>query len=236
MKFSIIMPTYNRAHTLARAINSILTQTYEDWELVVVDDGSSDNTDEVMKFYVNDDRIKYLKQEGHFERVRAMNLAFPQAKGDWHCWLDSDDAYIPTYLEYLNAAMYKYGDADVYNFGAIVYHDDYHTSFRETFKPEREGDGHVSFGSGNIGAGSFIYKAKLIEEIGIFPEVNDPYKFADAIKEQHPEIKDFFGDRELGNPWGQDYAFFYKLTRHHFSRPLDIALYIQFGKYEKTWK
>lgn len=237
-KFSIIMPTYNRAHTLPRAINSILTQTIDDWQLVVVDDCSTDDTDAVMSFYAKDNRIEYLKQDGHYERVRAMNRGFPSMEGDWHCWLDSDDAYVPTYLETIQAAIYKYGDFDVCNFGAIVIHDDYNISIRTTFEPPRKGEGeegHEFFESGHIGAGSFVYKAKLLDEVGYFPEVNDPYKFADAAKEEYPEIKDNFGDRELGNPWGQDYFFFYKLTRRHWSRPLKTALYMQYGKNTKAW-
>lgn len=230
------MPTYNRAHTLGRAINSILTQTFDDWQLVVIDDCSTDKTDDVMKFYAKDERIEYLKQDGHYERVRAMNRGFPSMNGDWHCWLDSDDAYLDTYLETVNAAIYKYGDFDVCNFGAIVIHDDYNVSIRQTFKPAKEGKGHVSFGSGEVGAGSFVYRANLLDEVGYFPEVNDPYRFADAAKEESPEIVNHFGDRELGNPWGQDYYFFYKLTRKHWSRPLDTALYIQYGKQTKAWK
>ena len=234
-KFSIILPTYNRATTLGRAINSILTQTFEDWQLIVIDDHSLDNTDEIMAFYSQDDRIEYLKQEEHLERVKAINRGFTHATGEWQCWLDSDDAYVPTYLEYINSAIEKYGDFDVCNFGAVVIHDDYHVTFRETFRPERLEEGHVPFRSGGIGAGSFVYKSKLIDEVGIFPAVNDPYQFAVEAKKEMPEILDFFGDGELGNPWGQDWYLFYKLTRKHWSRPLDTALYIQYGKYEKNW-
>ena len=239
-KFSIILPVFNRAHFLPRAINSILTQTFENWELVVIDDGSTDNIDDVMKFYCKDQRINYMKQMGHFERVRAQNLGFKQATGNWECWLDSDDIYLPTYLETVNAAIYKYGDFDICNFGAITYGSDYRINIRSTFEPDRQGDGHVVFGGGNIGAGSFVYKTEVWNSLSYFgdtclPEVNDPYQFADAIKEKFPEIKEFFGDRELGNPWGNDFAAFYMLTRNHYSRPLDTALYIQLGKDDKNW-
>lgn len=234
-KFTIIMPTFNRAHTIPRAINSILTQTYDNWQLIVVDDKSLDNTDEVMHFYLGDDRIMYIKQPEHMERVKAMNMAFPHVEGEWICWLDSDDAYISTYLEIINAAIEKYNDFDVCNFGSIIYHDDYHVSFRETFKPARVGEGHEIFRSGTIGAGSFVYKAKLMDEVGIFPQVNDPWQLAAEAKKEFPEIIPLFGDRELGNPWGQDWYYFYKLTRNHFSRPLDTALYVQYGKYPKNF-
>jgi glycosyltransferase involved in cell wall biosynthesis len=239
-KFSIVMPVFNRAHFLPRAINSILTQTYGEWELIVIDDGSTDAIDDVMKFYATDTRITYLKQIGHFERVRAQNLGFKKCTGNWQTWLDSDDVFLPTYLETVNAAIYKYGDFDVCNFGAIVIHDDFNVTFRPTFKPERKGEGHVSFPSGDIGAGSFVYKTEVWNSLKYFgethfPEVNDPYQFADAMKEKFPEIKEFYGDKEIGNPWGNDVMAFYMLTRNHYSRPLDTALYLQLGKNAKQW-
>ena len=121
-------------------------------------------------------------------------------------------------------------------------HDNYRVSIRETFRPDLkpEGKGHISFGGGNIGSGSFVYKTEVWNNLKLFgethlPVVNDPYKFADEFKKVFPETKDFFGESELGNPWGDDFGAFYMLTREHFSRPLDTALYIQFGKYGKNW-
>jgi len=61
MKFSIILPTYNRANLVGRAIESVLRQTYPNWELIIIDDGSTDNTKEVLKkFQKRDDRIKVI--------------------------------------------------------------------------------------------------------------------------------------------------------------------------------
>ena len=88
MKFSIIIPTYNRAAFLPKAIESVLAQTYTDWELIVVDDGSTDNTREVVAQY-NDERIIYIYQE-NAERSAARNNGISQAKGDFICFMDSD--------------------------------------------------------------------------------------------------------------------------------------------------
>ena len=61
MKFSIIIPTYNRANFIAKAISSVLNQSYEKWELIIVDDGSSDNTKDVIEEFISiDSRIKYI--------------------------------------------------------------------------------------------------------------------------------------------------------------------------------
>ncbi len=68
---SIIIPTYNRAHTLRRPIDSILAQTFTDWELIIVDDGSTDDTKEIIEAY-KDPRIRYVWQENQ-ERSAARN-------------------------------------------------------------------------------------------------------------------------------------------------------------------
>lgn len=96
MKISVILPTFNRAHLIQTAIDSVLAQKYEDWELIIVDDGSTDNTKEVVTAN-QDDRIIYLFQE-NAERSVARNKGIEKAKGEWICFLDSDDYYLPNHL------------------------------------------------------------------------------------------------------------------------------------------
>lgn len=96
MTFSIIIPTYNRAAFLPKAIESVLAQTYTDWELIIVDDGSTDNTKEVISQY-SDGRIIYIYQQ-NAERSAARNNGINHAKGDYVCFLDSDDEYLNNYL------------------------------------------------------------------------------------------------------------------------------------------
>lgn len=107
--FSIILPTYNRAHFLPKAIESVLKQTLEDWELIIVDDGSTDNTKEVVAKY-NDSRIRYFFQENQ-ERSAARNNGIDQAQGEYICFLDSDDFYLPeklnSYYQALQATTSK---------------------------------------------------------------------------------------------------------------------------------
>ena len=97
MKFSIIIPTYNRADFLPKAIESVLAQTYTNWELIVVDDGSTDNTREVISKY-SDERITYIYQENS-ERSAARNNGIEHAKGEYVCFLDSDNYMLPNRLE-----------------------------------------------------------------------------------------------------------------------------------------
>lgn len=95
--FSIITPTFNRAHMLPTAIKSVLSQTYSNWELIIIDDGSTDNTSKVVKGYT-DDRIKYIYQE-NAERSAARNKGISLASGKYICFLDSDDFYLPHHLD-----------------------------------------------------------------------------------------------------------------------------------------
>lgn len=101
--FSIILPTYNRAHFLPKAIESLLAQTFEDWELVIVDDGSTDNTKEVVEAY-KDLRIVYIYQKNQ-ERSAARNNGIKQSKGDYICFLDSDDYFLPEKLSNFKNAL-----------------------------------------------------------------------------------------------------------------------------------
>ena len=103
--FSIILPTYNRAHLIETAVKSILTQSFSDWELIVVDDGSTDNTKEVISdFFSSDKRIKYFYQENQ-ERSIARNNGIEKSTGQFICFLDSDDYFLSTKLEHLHDFM-----------------------------------------------------------------------------------------------------------------------------------
>ncbi|MBU2019079.1 MAG: glycosyltransferase family 2 protein [Bacteroidetes bacterium] len=97
--FSIILPTYNRAQLISKAIESVIGQTIESWELLVIDDGSTDNTKELVQSYIKkDQRIQYHYQE-NAERSAARNKGIDLAKGEYICFLDSDDYYLPQRLE-----------------------------------------------------------------------------------------------------------------------------------------
>jgi glycosyltransferase involved in cell wall biosynthesis len=91
---SIIIPTYNRAHLIPRAIQSVLDQTHSDWELIIVDDGSIDNTSEVVAGFVHiDNRVKYFPQTQNRGGNFCRNFGIEKAQGDFICFLDSDDYF-----------------------------------------------------------------------------------------------------------------------------------------------
>lgn len=95
-KVSVIMPTYNRAHYLPEAIGSVLKQTFDDFELIVVDDGSIDNTEELLQSF-DDLRIRYLRQE-HRGISATLNAGIRASRGQYIARLDSDDIWTPQML------------------------------------------------------------------------------------------------------------------------------------------
>lgn len=103
--FSIVIPTYNRAGSILDAINSALNQDVLDFEIVVVDDGSTDNTRSIIeKRALSDPRLRYIHQN-NAERSRARNNGIEQAKGRYICFLDSDDLYLPNHLSTFHSEL-----------------------------------------------------------------------------------------------------------------------------------
>ena len=97
---SIIMPNYNCEKYIEETVNSVLNQTYQNWELLIVDDCSSDNSLEILKrFEQNDNRIKVYVNETNKGAAYSRNLALREAKGKWIAFLDSDDLWVPEKLE-----------------------------------------------------------------------------------------------------------------------------------------
>ena len=103
--FSIIIPTYNRAHHLKLAIESVLNQDISEWELIIVDDGSIDNTREVVESF-KDSRINYFYQPNS-ERSVARNNGITKARFEWICFLDSDDYFLKNHLGNFKEFLYS---------------------------------------------------------------------------------------------------------------------------------
>jgi len=94
---SVIIATYNRAKTLGRAIDSVLEQSYKNLELIIVDDGSTDQTKNVVQQYLKDTRVKYIYQENRGSNVYSMNKGIVNAKGKYIAILDDDDIWLSKY-------------------------------------------------------------------------------------------------------------------------------------------
>ena len=132
---SVIMPSYNTGKFIAESIASVVAQTYTDWELIIVDDASTDNTDEVVQKIIQNgetnkvchpgrtlepvilersDRIRYLKNEKNSGAAECRNRALREARGRWIAFLDSDDLWTPDKLEKQIAFMESNGYAFSY--------------------------------------------------------------------------------------------------------------------------
>lgn len=96
MLISVIMASYNYEKFLAEAINSVIAQSFSDWELIIVDDGSSDNSIKLIeKFCAQDERIKLVIHENHENKglIETLKLGVSKAQGDWVAFLESDDMW-----------------------------------------------------------------------------------------------------------------------------------------------
>jgi glycosyltransferase involved in cell wall biosynthesis len=150
-KVSVITPVYNGQSYIDTAINGLLSQTLQDWELIVVDDGSTDSTPQILEKFT-DQRIRIIKQQNGGE-ARARNVGLHNVTGEYVAFLDADDFYFPTALEELSAFLDSRPQYDVvYSDGQICDEQD---RFLMTLTDVRPG----------------IYTGKILEKVIISSSV-----------------------------------------------------------------
>lgn len=117
---SIILPTFNREKLLVRAINSVLNQTIQNWELIIVDDGSTDNTFEVVNSYLQkQENIRYIKHSNRRPPL-SQNVGIISSVGKYISFLGSDDEYKPTYLEERINFLQTHSNVDLIHGGVEI--------------------------------------------------------------------------------------------------------------------
>src|SRR3989338_9159858 len=97
-KVSVILPTYNCARYLPDSISSVLSQTFQDFELLIIDDGSTDNTRDFIENNYKDPRVRYIRQE-HSGLAGARNTGLVSSKGEYVTFLDADDLFLKEKIE-----------------------------------------------------------------------------------------------------------------------------------------
>jgi glycosyltransferase involved in cell wall biosynthesis len=159
---SIIISTFNRHRVLPAAIKSVLAQSVENWELIIVDDGSTDGTREVLTSFLNHERIHYYYQTNHGVSS-ARNYGATVAKGDYLIFLDSDDQFQPELLKNLVAINYiKY---DLIFWNLLKQYSDH----SRIWKPENLGSLYNNL-KGTFLAGSVCYRKDLFFNSGAYDE------------------------------------------------------------------
>lgn len=165
--FSIIVPTYNRADRIARTINSVLCQTFPDFELLIIDDGSTDNTREVVATY-SDRRIRYFLQSNSGGPASPRNKGIGISSGELIAFLDADDEFTPDKLEVVYKTSLRMPGADVYAHNIIKVDDNLNSESLMLCGPFESGfykallcSGNRLSNSGTVVRREFILKNNL---------------------------------------------------------------------------
>lgn len=182
VRVSVVMPTYNAERYLAQAIDSVLAQTYRDFEFIIVNDGSSDGTLEIAEAYARKDpRIRIVSQENQ-GGAASRNNGMAIAHGEWIAMMDADDVMLPNRLERQLAFLEENPDVAVAS--AFVYHIDDRNRIigqnesemidRETLKRKLKND--AAFGFSHPAA---ILNKKAVQEVGGYRPQFEPCEDSD---------------------------------------------------------
>lgn len=168
---SVILPTFNRSHVLKRSIESVLRQSYDNFELIVVDDGSTDTTEEIVNSY-KDKRIKYIRYETNKGANAARNIGIENSKGEYIAFQDSDDEWLSEKLEKQLAVLEdpKYKDHIVYCRIERIYKD-----HKEQIPKEKDinQSGNISkrlLRYNFISTQALLLKREYFKKVGMFDE------------------------------------------------------------------
>ena len=163
---SIIMPAYNRANIIKKAIDSVLNQTYTNFELIIVDDGSTDGTRDVLQ-NISDDRIKLIFSEFNNGASAARNIALKECSGKYIFYLDSDNEWDSRYLEAMIGAFIELPDANAIYSGQLLYDNINQPPFAMRFGSLNKS----LLKNGNyIDLNCFAHTKRVYDEIGGFDE------------------------------------------------------------------
>ncbi len=175
---SVLMPTYNNANYIGAAIQSVMDQTFKDWELVIIDDASTDNTKKVISKYLSDPRVYYLVNPDHLGKARSRNRLLKESTGNILVELDADDAISPKSLKMVYEAHAKTPDA------GLIYSQFYYCD--ANLKPIKEGFCRASYpGETNLhnhhATALRTYKRKYIEQTAGYDVTLDGAEDLDMI-------------------------------------------------------
>lgn len=173
---SVVLRTYERPGLVERAIESVLDQTYEQFELIVIDDHSEDETQEIVRGYEEqDDRVRYIRNEENRGHVRTLNIACREAEGEYVAFLDDDDVWLPEKLEAQVRRLEEVGAEYALVYGATRHKDLESGETIYVARPELEGDVYwdiLERGSGSVFGppSNVMIRRAILEEFDYFDE------------------------------------------------------------------
>ena len=183
-KISIVLPTYNGARYLRRSMESCLTQTYHNIELIVVDDCSTDKTAEVVHQF-EDRRIRYIRNVQNQRLPRSLNAGFQAATGDYLTWTSDDNFYMPMALEKMIQCLQDKNGDFVYTDILAVLNDDIDEAAYEPLGDSNELDKH------NCIRACFLYTRKVLETVGPYDpdmELIEDYDYWVRVSKHFPML------------------------------------------------
>lgn len=160
--FSIVLATFNRAGIIERAINSVFNQTEKDWELIIVDDGSTDDTANVCKKYFTDSRVRYIYQSNRGAAL-SKNTGILASSGLYITFLDSDDEYCENHLDLRQQILLQNPDVDLLYGGVKIIGNPYVVDFFDKSKLIHIDKCYVG--------GTFFLKKDLANTLGGFRDI-----------------------------------------------------------------
>ncbi len=165
IKFSVIIPTYNRATFIETTIRSVQNQQYQNWELIIVNDGSTDNTEQIVKTIL-DERIKYVLIP-NAERGAARNAGIRISAGDFVCFLDSDDVLLPNHLSEASNYISKNAEVKIFHHGYEIRNQTDKILFSSKHLPPQLND---ELKSNNVVSPNGIFISSAIAKENLFIE------------------------------------------------------------------
>lgn len=178
--FSIILPTFNQAHFLKICLKSIINQSFKNWELLIIDNNSTDDTQKIIKKY-RDRRIKTFKINNYGILAKSRNIGIKKSKAEWICFIDSDDQWYPEKLKEVKKRIDR-------NEGDLFYHDlvfenkrflfskKIHDKSKTITKPILE---YFAKNGNGIGQSSAVVRKKLFKKINYISERIDKFAWED---------------------------------------------------------
>lgn len=166
VKVSVIMAVYNREDIVERSIISVLSQTYKNFELIIVDDASIDKSVFVIKKF-KDKRIKLIQQKENKGKAAAVNVALKQATGDWIAYLDSDNTWDKKFLASMIGATKKEPGCEAAFSGQLLFRGDSQQPYAARLASYNK---NLLLNRNYIDHNSFIHKAEIINKVGMYDE------------------------------------------------------------------